>query len=79
MLVLTWILGVIAGLLLAAGAVCWVVYIAADNTDWQKLSTKVFRMGVVFLLLLINCWIYAHIFGVATGTQKPVTEVIEED
>lgn len=74
-----WVIAAIVGLLLAFSAVCWGIFIAADNSDWKRLGIKVFRIAMVFVLLFINVQIYAHIFGVATGRQKPVTEIGAEE
>ena len=79
MLIFGWIIGGIVLLLLAFSAICWGVFIAADNGDWKRLGVKTFRIEMVFVLLFINVYIYAHIFGVASGTQKPVTEIVAED
>lgn len=79
MVIFGWIVAGIVGLLLACSAVCWGVFIAADNSDWKRLGVKVFRIAMVFVLLYINVYVYAHIFGVMSGTQKPVAEVVAEE
>ena len=79
MVIFGWIVAGIVGLLLAFSAVCWGVFIAADNSDWKRLGVKVFRIAMVFVLLYINVYVYAHIFGVMSGTQKPVAEVVAEE
>jgi hypothetical protein len=79
MVIFTWICLGLAGVLLLASAVCWGVFIAADNDDWKRLGVKIFRVAMVFVLLYINGMIYGHLFGVVRGTQKPVTEVISEE
>ena len=79
MLIFTWIVLGLAGLLLAASGACWGLFVALDNSDWRRLAVKVFRISMVFVLLYINVFIYAHIFGVMGGTEKPVVEVITEE
>ncbi|MBC7992661.1 MAG: hypothetical protein H7Z15_05395 [Rhizobacter sp.] len=79
MVIFTWIVLGLAGLLIAASAACWGLFIALDNSDWRRLAVKVFRIAMVFVLFYINVYIYAHIFGVAGGTAKPVVELISEE
>lgn len=79
MVIFGWIIAGIVGLLLVFSAVCWGVFIAADNSDWKRLGVKVFRIAMVFVLLYINVYVYAHIFGVMSGTEKPVAEVVTEE
>jgi Na+-driven multidrug efflux pump len=79
MLIFTWIVLGFAGLLLLASGACWGLFIALDNSDWRRLAVKVFRISMVFVLFYINVYIYAHIFGVAGGTEKPVVELISEE
>jgi hypothetical protein len=79
MVIFSWIFLGAAGLLLLASAVCWGMFIAADNDDWKRLGVKIFRLSMVCVLFYINGMIYAHLFGVATGAAKPVTEVIAEE
>ena len=79
MLIFTWIVLGLAGLLLAASGACWGLFIALDNSHWRRLAVKVFRISMVVVLFYVNILIYAHIFGVAGGTQKPVVEIIEEE
>jgi hypothetical protein len=79
MLIFTWIVLGLAGLLLLASGACWALFIALDNSDWRRLAVKVFRISMVFVLFYINVYIYAHIFGVAGGTEKPVAELISEE
>jgi hypothetical protein len=79
MVIFTWIVLGIAGLLLVASAICWGVFIAADSYDWKRLGVKIFRIAMVFVLFYVNGLIYAHIFGLAAGTEKPVAEVISEE
>lgn len=79
MVIFGWIIAGIVGLLLALSAICWGIFIAADNSDWKRLGVKIFRISLVFVLLYINVYVYAHIFGVMSGTEKPVTEVVAEE
>jgi Na+-driven multidrug efflux pump len=79
MLIFTWIVLGFAGLLLIASGACWGLFIALDNSDWRRLAVKVFRISMVFVLFYVNVYIYAHIFGVAGGTEKPVAELISEE
>ena len=66
-------------MLVAASGACWGLFLALDNADWRKLAVKVFRIAMVFVLFYINVYIYAHIFGVAGGTAKPVIELVTEE
>ena len=79
MVIFTWIVLGIAGLLIAASGACWGLFVTLDNTDWRRLAVKVFRIAMVFVLFYINVYIYAHIFGVAGGTEKPVIEIVTEE
>jgi hypothetical protein len=79
MVIFGWIIAGIVGLLFAFSAVCWGIHIAVDNSDWKRLGVRVFRIGLVFVLLYINVFVYAHIFGVMSGTEKPVTEAVSEE
>jgi hypothetical protein len=79
MVIFGWIIAGIVGLLLAFSGICWAIFIAADNSDWKRLGIKVFRIALVFVLLYINVYVYAHIFGVMSGTQKPVAEIVAEE
>ena len=78
MVIFSWIVLGIAGLLLAVSTVCYGIHIAVDNSDWKRLGVKVFRVAMVFVLFYINGMIYAHIFGVFRGTEKPVAEAVSE-
>jgi hypothetical protein len=79
MVIFGWIIAAIVGLLLAFSGICWGIFIAADNSDWKRLGTKVFRIALVFVLLYINVYVYAHIFGVMSGTEKPAVEAVAEE
>ena len=79
MVIFTWIVLGLAGLLIAASGACWGVYMAVENSDWRRLAVKMFRIAMVFVLFFINVYIYAHIFGVAGGTEKPVVELVTEE
>lgn len=79
MVIFTWIVLGIAGLLLAASGACWGLYLAMDQSDWRKLGVKVFRISVVFVLFYVNVTIYRHIFGVVAGVEPPVAEVLVEE
>ena len=79
MVIFGWIIAGTVGLLLVFSAICWGVYLAAENSDWRRLGVRVFRISLVFVLLYINVYVYAHIFGVASGSQKPVIEVVTEE
>jgi Na+-driven multidrug efflux pump len=76
MVIFTWIVLGLAGLLLGASGVCWGVHLAFDNSDWRRLGVKIFRISMVFVLFYVNAAIYAHIFGVFRGTEKAVPAVI---
>lgn len=79
MVIFGWIIAAIVGLLLVFSAICWGIFIAADNSDWKHLGVKVFRIALVFVLLYINVFVYAHIFGVTSGDEKPVAEAVTEE
>jgi hypothetical protein len=79
MLIFTWIVLGLAGLLLAASCAFWGLFVALDNSDWRRLAVKVFRISMVFVLFYVNVYIYAHIFGVVGGTEKPVIEIVSEE
>ncbi|HEY0819901.1 MAG TPA: hypothetical protein VGD46_14050 [Rhizobacter sp.] len=79
MVIFGWIMAGIAGLLFTFSAVCYGIHLAVDNSDWKRLGVRIFRIGLVFVLLYINVYVYAHIFGVMSGTEKPVTEVVTEE
>ena len=77
--IFTWIVLGLTGLLLVVSGVCWALFIALDAADWRRLAVKVFRIAMVFLLFYVNVFIYAHIFGVFKGTEKPVPAIIDSD
>jgi len=79
MLIFTWIVLGIAGLLLAGSAVCWVLHLVLGDTDWRKRGVKVFRVSMVFVLFYINASIYRHIFGAVAGSEKPVPAAIGDE
>ena len=79
MVIFSWIVLGIAGFLLLASAVCWGLFVAADRYEFKQLGVKIFRISMVFVLFYINAMIYGHLFGVVSGTQKPVVEVISEE
>ena len=79
MVIFSWIVLGFAGLLVAGSGACWGLFLALDNAGWRKLAVKVFRIAMVFVLFYINVYIYAHIFGVAGGTAKPVIELVTEE
>lgn len=78
MVIFTWVVLGIAGLLLVASTVCYGIHLAIDSYDWKRLSVKVFRVSMVFLLFYINGMIYMHILGVFVGNEKPVVESVTE-
>lgn len=79
MVIYGWITAGIVGLLLVFSAICWGVFLAADNDDWKRLGVKTFRISLVFVLLYINVYIYAHVFGFAETSGKSVLEQLAED
>lgn len=79
MVIFGWIIAGIVGLLLLISAVCWGIFLAADNSDWKRLGIKVFRISLVFVLLYINVYVYGHIFGVVHGTEKAVPVLEAEE
>ncbi|MEO8151858.1 MAG: hypothetical protein ABI605_02230 [Rhizobacter sp.] len=78
MVIFTWIVLGIAGLLLAVSGGCWGLFVALDNRDWRRLAIKIFRIAMVFVLFYINVAIYAHIFGTFRGAEKPVPAVVAD-
>lgn len=68
MLIFTWIVLGLAGLLLAFSGVCWGVFITNEDSDWRRLAVKVFRQAMVLLLLFINVFVYARVIG---GFMEP--------
>ena len=65
MLVFTWIVLGIVGLLLLLSALGWVLFLALDDSRWKELAVKVFRLAMVGLLFYINGVIWAHVAGAA--------------
>ena len=61
MLIFSWIVLGLAGVLLAFSGICWAVFIAIEDSDWRRLAIKVFRLSMVALLFYVNVAIYAHI------------------
>jgi len=79
MVIFSWIVLGLAGLLLVASGACWGLFLALDNADWRRLGVKVFRIAMVAVLFYINVTIYRHIFGVVAGTEKPVPVLAAEE
>ena len=74
MAIFSWImLGLVALLLLGSG-IAWGLFLAMDDSDWQKLGIKVFRIAMVVLLFYVNGMVYAHIVAVFRGAP-PVVQV----
>lgn len=67
MLIFTWIVLGLSGLLLLFSGVCWGVFITNEDSDWRRLAVRVFRQSMVLLLLFINVYVYARIIGGVTG------------
>ena len=67
MVIFSWVVLGLAGFLLLCSGICWGVYIAIEDSDWRRLSVKVFRFAMVLLLLFVNVMIYAHIINGLTG------------
>jgi hypothetical protein len=61
MVIFTWICLGLVSLLMAASGICWLLFILLDDSDWRRLGSKVFRYSLVFVLLYINIYVYAHI------------------
>ena len=78
MAIFTWIVLGFASLLLVISGSCWGLFLALDNADWRRLAVKMFRIAMVFVLFYINAAIYAHIFGVFRGTEKPVPAIVAD-
>jgi hypothetical protein len=68
MVIFSWVVLGLAAFLLVCSGISWGVYVAIEDSDWRRLSVKVFRFSMVLLLLFVNVMIYAHIVnGVAGG------------
>ena len=67
MVIFSWVVLGLAGFLLLCSGICWGVYIAIEDSDWRRLSVKLFRFSMVLLLLFVNVLIYAHIVSGLTG------------
>jgi len=67
MVIFSWVVLGLAGFLLLCSGICWGVYIAIEDSDWRRLSVKLFRFSMVLLLLFVNVLIYAHIVNGLTG------------
>jgi len=67
MVIFSWVVLGLAGFLLLCSGICWGVYIAIEDSDWRRLSVKLFRFSMVLLLLFVNVLIYAHIINGLTG------------
>jgi hypothetical protein len=67
MVIFSWVVLGLAGFLLLCSGVSWGVYVAIEDSDWRRLSVKVFRFAMVLLLLFVNVMIYAHIVNGLTG------------
>lgn len=61
MIIFTWIILGLAGLLLTGSGVCWAVSLLLDDPDWRKLGVKTFRLAMVPVLFYVNVVIYVHI------------------
>ena len=61
MVIFSWIVLGLAGLLLLLSGVCWAVFIANEDSDWRRLAVKLFRFSMVLVLLFVNVLIYKHI------------------
>ena len=68
MVIFSWVVLGLAGLLLLFSGICWGVFIANEDPDWRRLGVKVFRFSMVLVLLFVNVMIYAHIVSGFTGT-----------
>jgi len=61
MVIFSWIVLGLAGLLLLFSGGCWVIFIANEDPDWRRLAVKLFRFSMVLVLLFVNVLIYTHI------------------
>ncbi len=61
MVIFSWIVLGLAGLLLLFSGVGWAVFIANEDPDWRRLAVKLFRFSMVLVLLFVNVLIYKHI------------------
>ena len=75
MIIFSWIVLGLAVLMLLASGVAWGLFIAMDDTRWQELGIRIFRLSMVVLLFYINVMIYAHIVSFLRG--EPPAVVIE--
>lgn len=61
MVIFSWIVLGLAGLLLLLSGIGWVVFLANEDPDWRRLAVKLFRFSMVLVLLFVNVFIYKHI------------------
>jgi|GEM_PF-2116603 len=74
MVIFSWICLGLTGLMLAGSGVAWGLSLVLDDSAWQKLGLKVFRLSMVVLLFYVNAMIYMHIVRVFRG-EPPVVAV----
>lgn len=67
MVIFSWVVLGLAGLLLLCSGISWAVYVANEDSDWRRLALKLFRFSMVLVLLFVNVLIYAHIVDGLTG------------
>ncbi|KQW02509.1 hypothetical protein [Rhizobacter sp. Root1221] len=68
MVIFSWVVLGLAGLLLLFSGLSWGIFIANEDSDWRRLAVKVFRFSMVLVLLFVNVMIYAHIVSGLGGT-----------
>jgi len=74
MVVFSWIFLGLTGLMLVGSGIAWGLSVVMDDSAWQKLGLKVFRLSMVVLLFYVNGVIYVHIVRVFRG-EPPVVAV----
>jgi hypothetical protein len=78
MVIFTWIVLGIAGVLLLVSGLLWALFLTSGTDRWRKAGVKVFRIAVVFVLLEINTFIYVRIYHIFYPPPAPPPVVEEE-
>lgn len=61
MVIFSWIVLGFAAFLLVCSGISRAVYVANEDSDWRRLSVKLFRFSMVLVLLFINTYIWGHV------------------
>ncbi len=60
MVIFSWIVLSLVGLLLGLSGVCWLL-VVLDDSRWKKLGVRLFRFALVGVLFYINGAVWWHI------------------